>query len=197
MPKYITPVELAEMKARGYEAATIGAAEAGMQRWQEAQAVCQVIEEAFFGVKLGNGVGLKQAQGLDDYADETTLTDLRAMDEKENWQRIPAEALSACASSLSFFDAEGMKFHLPAYLIVDLRGLYQGTGMAFTLTYYLEGRQQVFALLDPVQRRAVRSFLLFIAKDEDYEFERPDIRRALRECWVEPSTGAEPSERGI
>ena len=90
-----------------------------------------------------------------------------------------------------------MKFHLPAYLIADLRGLYQGTGMAFTLTYHLEGRQQVFALLNPSQRRAVRAFLLFIAEGEDYEFERSDIRRALRDYWTEPSLGAEPSERGF
>jgi hypothetical protein len=146
--------------------------------------LCRLIREAFAGVKLGGGVGLQQAQGLDDHEDEQTCARYRANDEKEDWSRIPVEELNRCNSSLSFFDAEGMRFHLPAYLIADLRGLYH-FGMAFSLTRLNDYSKSQFVLLSPVQRKAVRAFLLHILNEQDYEFDRPKINKALNEYWID------------
>lgn len=181
--KYPTPADIAEMKARGYDPATVAEAEQQSKRWALAQEVCRVIEAAFAGVTLGGGVGLQEAQGLDDYADAATCAAYRASDEKDDWHRISAEALCRCNSSLSFFDAEGMRFHLPAYLVADLRGDY-GFGMAFCLTQ-ISDYDRYFRLLSDAQRKAVRSFLLHILDDRDYEFDRPHILRALDEYWTE------------
>ena len=181
--KYPTPADIAEMKARGYDPATVAEAEQQSKRWALAQEVCRVIEAAFAGVTLGGGVGLQEAQGLDDYADAATCAAYRAGDEKDDWHRISAGALCRCNSSLSFFDAEGMRFHLPAYLVADLRGDY-GFGMAFCLTQ-ISDYDRYFRLLSDAQRKAVRSFLLHILDDRDYEFDWPHILRALDEYWTE------------
>jgi hypothetical protein len=181
--KYLTPADIAEMKERGYDPTTVAEAEQQSKHWALAQEVCSVIEGAFAGVTLGGGVGLQEAQGLDDYADAATCAAYRADDEKDDWRRISAEALCRCNSSLSFFDAEGMRFHLPAYLIADLRGDY-GFGMAFCLTQ-ISDYDRYFRLLSHTQRKAVRSFLLHILDDRDYEFDRPHILRALDEYWTE------------
>lgn len=181
--KYPTPADIAEMKARGYDPNTIAEAEQQSKRWTSAQEVCRVIEAAFAGVTLGAGVGLQEAQGLDDYAAAETCAAYRANDEKDDWHRISAEALGRCNSSLSFFDAEGMRFHLPAYLIADLRGEY-GFGMAFCLTQTSD-YDRYFRLLSGAQRGAVRAFLLHILDDRDYEFDRPHILRALDEYWTQ------------
>jgi hypothetical protein len=146
--------------------------------------LCSLIRKAFAEVKLGNGVGLQQAQGLDDYEDEQTCQLYRAKDEKEDWSRIPVEELNRCNSSLSFFDAEGMRFHLPAYLIADLRGLYN-FGMAFSLTNLSDYNKSQFVLLSPEQRKAVRAFLLHILNEPDYEIDRPHISKALSEYWID------------
>ena len=180
MKEYIS---IAEMRARGYDATTIAAAMHGEERREETARICEVIREAFAGVKLGQGVGLMQAQGLDDYADDKTLAAYRAQDEKDDWSRIPVEKLNQCYSSPSFFDAEGMRFHLPAYLIADLRGEY-GFGMTFALTHKVDCLSR-YTLLDPAQRAAVRAYLLFMASDDD--FGRRDIRRALDGYWNEPA----------
>ncbi len=186
--KHPSPTDFAEMRARGYDPSTIAEmrarAEQQSKRLEAAQQVAHLIEAAFAGVTLGSGVGLPEAQGLDDYADAETRAACRAKDEKEDWHRIPAEALQRCNSSLSFFDAEGMRFHLPAYLLADLRGDY-GFGMAFCLTQTSDcGRY--FRLLSPAQRRAVRAFLLHILDDPDYEFDRPHILQALDGYWADP-----------
>ncbi len=184
MPKYPTPADIAEMKARGYDRSVTEEAEAQSLRAPLAQTVCRVIEEAFAGVTLGNGVGLQEARGLDDYEDAATRAAYRATDEKEDWRSIPPAMLNAHYSSLSFFDAEGMRFHLPAYLIADLHGDY-GCGMDICLTHLSEHSLTQFSLLSAAQRRAVRMYLLHIAEEPDYAFGRPHIIRALDEYWCE------------
>ena len=68
------------------------------------------ITSAFAGVRLGGGVGLFEAQGLDDYADVAERKALRERDEKDAWTVFSADALNCANSSLSFFDAERMRF---------------------------------------------------------------------------------------
>lgn len=137
---------------------------------------------AFQGVTLGDGVGLWQAQGLDDYADDRQLAEYRVQDEKVDWPAISADDLNRCYSSLSFFDAEGMRFHLPAFLIADLKGLYS-QDVVFPLTYFENDNLSRFKLLDTAQRKAVREFLLLRLRESD--FERRMIERALFEFWTE------------
>jgi hypothetical protein len=179
--KYPSPADIAEMRARGYDSTTIAEAE---QRSKRCAAVHHAIEDAFAGVTLGGGVGLHEAQGLDDYADAATCAAYRANDEKDDWHRLSTEALNHCNSSLSFFDAEGMRFHLPAYLLAELRGDY-GFGMTFCLTHLSDHCRTQFALLSPAQRAAVRAFLLHIQDDPDEDFHRSDITRALNEYWTD------------
>ncbi len=179
MIKYPSPADIAEMKARGYDRSVIEQAMEQPQRWEPAQAVCTVIRTAFKDVKLGNGVGLWQAQGIDDHDDEATCAAYREKDEKDDWQRIASDDLNACYSSLSFFDPEGMRFHLPAYLIADLEGNY-GIGMAYSLTH----EKRYYTLLSEEQRNAVRQYLFFIQEEPDYAFDRRDIEQALEGYWT-------------
>ena len=185
--KYPSPADIAEMKARGYDSTTITEAERQSKRWPLAQQVCQAIETAFFGVTLGSGVGLTEARGLDDYADDATLATYRSNDEKDDWHLIPVEALNGCNSSLCFFDAEGMRFHLPAYLLAGLLG-DDDFGITFCLTHPSDHRLSQFVLLSPGQRAAVRAFLLHILDDPDQEFSRSYITRALNEYWTDATS---------
>lgn len=148
------------------------------------EALCNKIREAFAGVTLGSGIGLQQAQGIDDYENEATCARYRASDEREDWTRIPVSELNRCNSSLSFFDPEGMRFHLPAFLIADLQGTYN-FGMAFCLSQSNDYARH-FELLSDAQRKVVREFLLHISEESEYEFDRPHIIRALDEYWIDP-----------
>jgi len=139
------------------------------------------ITSAFAVVRLGGGVGLFEAQGLDDYADAAERKALRERDEKDDWTVLSADALNRANSSLSFFDAEGMRFHLPAYLVADLRGDYR-FGVVFTLCQ-ASVRAEQFALLCGRQRAAVRHYLEIIATDPNYDFERSEIERCLAGYW--------------
>lgn len=145
--------------------------------------VASLIRAAFCNVRLGNGIGLRQAQGLDDYADSNTLAKYRTQDEKDDWSSIPVSELKICESSLSFFDAEGMRFHLPAYLIAALEGTHQSS-LVFHLTYPGLDARSKFALLSDSQRNGVREFLLLRLSGPYGDFERPMIESSLAEFWT-------------
>jgi hypothetical protein len=132
--------------------------------------VLDLVRSAFRGVTLGNGVGLRQGQGLDDYADDRTLAAYRAQDEKNDWSAIPVADLDRCYSSLSFFDAEGMRFHLPAYLVADLEDNLQTADVLFHLVSTAQGTESRFNTLSVAQREAVRQFLLMHLSDQDRQF---------------------------
>ncbi len=176
--KYYSAEEIIQMKSNGYDPAIVREIE---EYHQKVERICRLIAEAFKGVELGGGIGLRQAQGIDDYKSESQCLEYRAADEKFDWRRIPVAELTACYSSLSFFDAEGMRFHLPAFLIADLRGQFH-QGMAFCLCSHASGANQ-FSDLSKNQRLSVREYLLHIAEDPNYEFDRPDILRAVKEYW--------------
>lgn len=131
--------------------------------------VCE-IQQAFRDVRLGEGIGLWQAQGIDDYASETEILELRKKDEKNNWDNIKYEDLSICESSLSFFDAKGMRFHLPKFLIFDIleeeiskENDIQAPEVLFTISNDLDSEYQQarFSLFNPAQLKSVIAFLKY------------------------------------
>jgi hypothetical protein len=150
----------------------------------EKERVLELVRSAFNGVTLGAGVGLQQGQGLDDYADEPTLAAYRAQDEKQDWEAIPVAELDMCYSSLSYFDAEGMRFHLPAYLVADLEERLETADVIFHLAYSAHGSNSRFDILSPAQRAAVRQFLLLRLADHHCEFHHPLIEAALADYWI-------------
>jgi Family of unknown function (DUF6714) len=155
----------------------------GRKMTADERRVAELVRSAFAGVTLGDGVGLFQGQGLDDYADQETLADLRSNDEKDDWSRLSVEDLNQCYSSLSFFDAQGMRFHLPAFLLADLEGSFN-QDIIFSLTCFQFDAMSRFSELNDIQRTAVREFLLLRLSDPDCQFERPMIQRALDEYWT-------------
>jgi hypothetical protein len=139
------------------------------------------IRKAFAGVRLGDGIGLQEAQAIDDYESDAVRAACRAKDECHDWAAIGAEDLNRCNSSLSFFDAEGMRFHLPAYMIAELEGRY-GFDLASTIAYSTTDDER-YTLLNDAQRAAVRDFLRFVRDEPDYKFQRESIQLALTNYW--------------
>jgi hypothetical protein len=150
---------------------------------RDGKEIAALIREAFRGVTLGRGVGLWEGQALDDYADEATRHRYRECDEKHDWERIPVDSLNRCQSSLSFFDAEGMRFHLAAFLIAELESRAD-VGCVFHLTHLDDYAKSKLTALSREQTKAVREFLLFLRDLPDYEFDRAQIERALSDYWT-------------
>jgi len=180
--KYPTASDVEDMKARGYDPSVIAEQLELAKRGQVLQDLKLATIEAFSGVTLGDGVGLLQAQGLDDYADEKTCAAYREKDEKHDWRAIGLDAINRYSSSLSFVDEEGMRFHLPAFLVAAMDGTYE-FDLTYTLAHTAFASDQ-FALLTPAQRQVVRGYLQFIEQEEEHAHDRELIRGAMAGYWA-------------
>ena len=172
------------MKMHQADLETIQEAEARLQILERAEPVIDQIRKAFAGVKLGNGIGMREANGIDDHENEETLAKLRKSDEKDSWEAISEDPRQINFWSPPYFDAEGMRFHLPAYLIAELRGYY-GNPFPFPVFGMSDHVKSQYTSLDHGQRQAVRVFLIHILDDPDYEFDRSEIEKALEEHWTD------------
>ncbi|MES2288070.1 MAG: DUF6714 family protein [Bacteroidota bacterium] len=146
------------------------------------QSLISEITEAFKGVEFEGGIGLNEANAIDDYKDAQFREECRKIDEKQHWNVIPSSVLNQFNSSLSFFDPKGMKFHLPAFMIAEIKGEYR-FGMSFALTNLSEYSRSQFVLLTEKQREVVKLFLEFLLEHPDYEFEKPAIKEAIEGYW--------------
>ena len=155
----------------------------------------RIIREAFAGVVLGEkGVGLWWGQVLDDYQMPASVAEYRInheqTEERMDWSLIPNSDLNYCYDSLFFFDADGMRFHLPAFLIFDLRGEFNNDILATLCVGDDDYSKKQFSVLNTKQRMAVRTFLLFVQDDilcggtQWCDFYLPHIEKALAEYWV-------------
>jgi len=180
--RYPTQSDIEEMMARGYDPVTIAEQTELAKRGLIAEAIKNEIRNVFASVVLGAGVGLYEANGLDDYANEEALAKYRASDERHDWSAIPLKELNRYSSSLSFFDAEGMRFHIPAYLIADIDGNY-GFDLPFHLSQSIQLEER-FSLLNTEQRAVIRKYLQFMIEEESHAFDRERIQRALNDYWA-------------
>lgn len=139
------------------------------------------IQNAFSGVELGEGIGLFQGQAIDDWESVEVQKKQRLNDEKRCWQSIEDETLDRCRSSLSFFDPDGMRFHLPAYMIGSI--LEKVDDPIFHLTQLDDYAVSKFTSLNQIQRESIITYLYWCMAQEEYDFDVPVIKRALNEFW--------------
>lgn len=120
----VTPSFVERLKSEGYDIWTISLWENWLSRMSDFKAIVKNIKIAFEDVMLGDGIGLLEANGLDDYADESRLVELRTLDERRRWQDISSDQLNQHYCSFGYCDAKGGLFLLPAYLLCELRDEY-------------------------------------------------------------------------
>ncbi len=158
------------------------------------QRVLATIEEAFRGVELGDGVSLHETVVIDNHRSSQERRAAREPDEKQDWRKLigDPELTSICGvGGLSFYDAVGLRFHLPAYLslaVIDFDRERAGNVMEslmFHLTVICEYNAARFSILSRAQRQSVRDALTFL--QDEYALQSTELDCALAEYWsLEP-----------
>jgi hypothetical protein len=136
------------------------------------------VEDAFANTQLGSGIGLFEANGLDDYAADVELRRLRDSDEKFDWKRISVADLAKCYCSPTFFDPQGFVFHLPAFLIAELNDKHP-YGFIDRLYAADEHPKGWRALLTGKQRDAIIAILELIREHPNYKHEMDAIDASI------------------
>ncbi len=157
------------------------------------QKVLAAIVDAFRGVELGDGVSLHETIAIDHYGTAEERHTAREPDEKHDWRRLvddPEFHRIRWIGGLCFYDAVGLRFHLPAYLtlaVLDFERKDAGDvfeSLMFHLTILSEQpEEQVsrFSILTDPQRQCVRDVLVFLR--DEYELESEELDQAIAGYW--------------
>lgn len=154
------------------------------------------IYKAFEGVTLEDGVGLWEGLALDDRLEGTKEYErLKAKDERKDWQNISVLCLYKCSTSISFFDAKGMRFHLGLHLLFGLDvfmdeedRLHQDKSfrlwppeIEFALTHKLESdySKKRFSLLSAAQIECVINFLEHLLGEKNCCLQKIDTKQKV------------------
>jgi hypothetical protein len=154
------------------------------------------IDRAFAGVTLGEGVSLHESQVIDDYGTAEERQVAREPDEKVDWRRLVDHPdltvyFGIGYGGLSFLDAAGVRFHLPACLYRAVRDFDEdGIGdmfesMCYLLTKSDEYNRGRLAVLSGEQRACVRECLVFFR--EALESDDEELVRAI-DFWSQPAS---------
>lgn len=150
--------------------------------------VIKLIEETFKDVRRDGGVTLHQMDVLDAYGSELEFKEAGLKDTETTWQEIPSGKLSTFQLSITFLDAKGFRFYLPAFMRHALltfgsdHGI-EGDGVINSLYRGPEDdfRKENFRLLATEERECIAAFLHILAiADPDGSSE---ARRGLKKGW--------------
>ncbi len=89
-------------------------------RERSRQELIAEIVSAFDGVEREDGITIHEAIAIDDYKSDEEQLDARRLDTEKRWQDVPAEAIVACDSALSFLDSKSFRYYLPAFMVCGL-----------------------------------------------------------------------------
>ncbi len=115
----ITSRFVQQLRDKGYDVWTISLWEDWLTKMPEFETAFLQIDSAFRNTSLGNGIGLREADAMDDYATQTECKRQRQMDEKHEWRNLTPETLNKNYVAPAYFDARG--FYVP---LEDLKHKY-------------------------------------------------------------------------
>ncbi len=129
---------------------------------------------------------------IDDYGTEEEREKARSIDEKFDWSKLSDDliGLPRWQCVLSFLDAEGLRFYLPACMCYVLRYHRSSDSVITDSTIYniCQGQylKNLKALLTESQCNAIRDFLQVCLEIGGDWLQVSAIPEALEQVWLQP-----------
>lgn len=125
------------------------------------------IERAFDKVTLFDGVGIYEADAIDDYASEEVRKREREKDIRDDWKSIPDGLIDQYFSVLSFMDDKGLRFSIPAYMRFVVIYFDTLASPSVNAIIYLLAKQRDWRFLSEEQKDVVAKFLCYLVIEAD------------------------------
>ena len=158
----------------------------------DSAALTQAISAAFHGVRLGQGVCIRQAEVINQYGEGFTQAQFAALPLDEvvsDWASIPSGELEQ--TLVAHLDAEGVRYYLPALMLSILRDYDPGAMRVIGTLQELypkedrwEYRMRRYSVFSEAQKQAIAAFLIALPRLVELEpVDSKIIERAVRSYW--------------
>ncbi len=150
------------------------------------------IRQAFAGVSREDGITLHEANVIDLYGSDVERAAARRLDRDERWEDVPDDLIESHPSILTFLDAKGFRYYLPAYMVWALRNLGSDSlSVDFTIYALSPSRLPGFrrwsleryGIFNSGQATAICRFLRFMADCSGGDADDRVARKALDRYW--------------
>ena len=156
-------------------------------------ALIRQIRTAFADVTRLGGVSLHEADVIDDYGSRRQRKAARELDKDHAWWEVPDADMERYHWILSFLDATGFRYYIPAYMSWILKNYDRNDSASVDFTLYAldcgeslnDRRRQYFRLFNREQSTAVCAFLRFMAGDTAGMADCDAAYGALKRYWGE------------
>ena len=156
----------------------------------EAEKLIAYIRRAFERTRLGNGITIHEADLEGCYTDDSERSHARAKDDEVVWSDVPDWKIERFPSVMPFFDPEGYRFYIPAYMIWTLKNwrttdLFIADSVIWSFGYkesaFEDGRRKA---MSPVQLHAAYRFVKHFC---DFSGDK-EPRHAMETFWYNYAT---------
>ena len=151
------------------------------------------INAAFADVARGS-ITLHEADVLDGGDPDSERAAARARDTEGHWQQVPAAAIEAHPSILSFLCPESFRYYLAAYMVWSLLHYRTSGSLSSDFTIYAltpntnkplkPWKLARFSVFSPAQARSICRYLQFMAEHGDGHADSWQARVALDSYWT-------------
>ena len=142
------------------------------------------IEDAFADVKLEDGVGIFEAEAIDDCVSDKLRTKAREQDVRDDWKAIPDEVIAEHYSAMAFMDEKGLKYAIPAYMRFALRHWQTSNSASVDHIIYTLARDEDWAFLSTKQKETVANFLNHMVLEADEYVDSWQASLAYEKHWA-------------
>ena len=140
----------------------------------EKEQLLAVIEQAFSGVRLEDGVSANMAEYHDSGGTKSRYLELARSDERDDWRKVGDTTLEQCSVTLCFTDLKGFRFYVPAYMQYAVRNhdlsdspIVNATIYALSPDHHLFKRVPFEQWFTCEQIRAITMFLEYCVAHSD------------------------------
>ncbi|CAN5820391.1 hypothetical protein BH23ACT12_BH23ACT12_02140 [soil metagenome] len=160
------------------------------------------INAVFGRVELGDGLSLHQARAMDRLQPPEDVLEARPLDREDRWQEISDGKVEEFHYALTFMDPEGLRFHLPRFMVFALEhpGLDSPAidAAVYACDFGDEMDQDVVAQFNAMSRtqmKTIAGFLAHITESSDKDYDTMVAAIALESFWYQflEEPGAQPA----
>ena len=152
--------------------------------------ITEAIEAVFGDAALGNGLSLHQARALDHLELPEAVRQARRLDTEKRWQDIPDEKVEEFHFALTYLDPEGLRFHLPRYMVYALEhpGLDNPAvdAAVYACDFGDEIEEEVLAQFNAMSRsqmEVIARFLVHVAEAGEEAYDSLVAAMAIESFW--------------
>lgn len=142
------------------------------------------IERAFANVKLDDGIGVFEAEALDDCVSDKLLARARAKDIGDDWRALSDDVISEHYSAMAFMDQKGLRYAIPAYMRFAVRYWKTSNSASVDHVIYTLARDEDWDFLTEEQKQVIADFLRYMVVEADEDVDTWQASLAYEKYWA-------------